>query len=132
MKLELKRRWFKKPCTQGELFIDGTFYCYTLEDEVREKKIPGVTAIPYGTYKVVIDYSTRFQKDMLHILNVPGFEGVRIHAGNTDKDTEGCILLGFVRLDGEIRQSRDAVVGLFNKVKDSKDEVILIISKEEI
>ena len=69
-------------CTIGELFIDGNFECYTLEDQVREVagvpvatwKVPGATAIPVGTYQVTIDLSQRFGKRMLHILNVPGFE----------------------------------------------------------
>lgn len=94
MKIEIKRKIFTDKSTIGEMFINGKFFCYTLEDKVREVKIQGETAIPKGTYDTIIDMSTRFKKLMPHILNVPNFSGIRIHAGNTNKDTEGCILLG--------------------------------------
>ena len=92
---------------------------YTLEDKFREQKgvpvcewkIPHETAIPCGTYPLIIDMSTRFKKLMPHILNVEGFDGIRIHAGNTAEDTEGCILLGWaLGPEGDaIRQSRLAM-----------------------
>lgn len=76
--------------------------CCTCEDEIRELpgvmagswKIPGATAIPEGRYRLVIDYSPKFSRDMPHVLDVPGFTGIRIHIGNYAKDTEGCLLLG--------------------------------------
>lgn len=95
MKLQVIRSHFLPECTIGNLYVNGDEFCYTLEDVVREgPKVPNLTAIPYGTYNVVLDQSTRFKRLMPHILNVPGFDGIRIHSGNTDKDTEGCILLG--------------------------------------
>ena len=94
MILELKRKIFTDDSTIGELSIDGKFVCYTLEDKVRDVKIKNVTAIPYGKYELAITFSNRFQQYMPLLLNVPGFEGVRIHSGNKSADTEGCILVG--------------------------------------
>ena len=83
----------------GLLALDGKPYSDTLEDEDRRLeaggiKIPKLTAIPRGLYEVVIDWSQRFQQPMMHVLNVPQFEGVRIHGGVDEDDTEGCILVG--------------------------------------
>lgn len=122
MKLRVERGAPGASSTIGKLYVDGVFFAYTLEDVDRQlesggKKIQGETAIPRGSYKVIIDFSNRFQKQMMHILNVPGFEGIRIHAGNTDKDTEGCILLGKVRSDNAVFNSREAVNALFDKVR---------------
>lgn len=90
--IEVKRFEFGTNYTIGKMYIDGIYECYTLEREVfPHSRKP---AIPAGTYEVVIDDSTRFKRPMPHILNVPGYEGIRIHKGNTDADTEGCILLG--------------------------------------
>ena len=90
------------PMTFGKLFSDGRFVCYTLEDEVREIdgqpvadwKIHGETAIPSGEYRITMEQSARFGPNTLTVNNVPGFVGVRMHAGNTVGDTEGCPLLG--------------------------------------
>jgi len=122
MKLRVERGAPGASSTIGKLYVDGVFFAYTLEDVDRQlesggKKIQGETAIPRGSYKVIIDFSNRFQKQMMHVLNVPGFEGIRIHAGNTDKDTEGCILLGKVRSDNAVFNSREAVNALFDKVR---------------
>jgi len=126
MKLRVERGLSGTSSTIGKLYVDGVFLAYTLEDIDRHledggKKINGETAIPRGSYKVIIDFSNRFQKQMMHVLNVPGFEGIRIHAGNTDKDTEGCILLGKVRSDNAVFNSREAVNALFEKVRAALD-----------
>lgn len=102
MKLTLTRFEFGTTYTIGKLHIDGRYIGFTLEDTYREKegvevaawKLRGITAIPKGTYKVILDYSNHFKKVLPHILDVPGYTGVRIHTGNKPEDTEGCILVG--------------------------------------
>jgi hypothetical protein len=94
MNLQLVRQHFSDISTIGDLLIDGEKFCDTLEDTCRRVKIDGKTAIPSGKYKVIIDFSNRFRRKMPLLLNVPNFSGVRIHNGNTDKDTQGCVLVG--------------------------------------
>lgn len=94
--------------TEGEMLLDGQPFCATLEDTVRPAgiKVPGETAIPAGRYKLIMSYSKRFKKIMPLLLNVPGFEGIRIHSGNTAKDSTGCILVGKYATPGVIKESR--------------------------
>ena len=103
--------------THGDLYIDGEWECFTLEDVVREEKIYGETAIPDGMYVITMEYSQRFGPDTLTINSVPNFTGVRIHAGNTEADTHGCPLVGQVRADASILQSKAALAALKPKVK---------------
>jgi hypothetical protein len=117
MKLLLKRITKTNNSTIGELYINGVFQCYTLEDKEREIKIKNETAIPKGTYKVIINRSNRFKIDLPLLLNVPNFEGVRIHSGNSNHDTEGCILVGQTRATDFIGNSRKAFKNLFDKMK---------------
>lgn len=91
--LEVRRFEFGTRYTIGKLYVGGVYQCFTLEREVT-KQPDRKPAIPSGLYDVVVDDSTRFKRPMPHILDVPGYEGIRIHKGNTDADTEGCILLG--------------------------------------
>ncbi len=116
---------FGSESTIGKLIVDDTFFCYTLEDKDRfletnpEGKVYGETAIPRGTYQIVIDYSKRFKRELPRLLFVPGFEGVRIHPGNTSEDTEGCILVGTSIVNEDfIGNSRVA----FNHLFDVMDE----------
>ena len=122
MKLTVKREILTGKSTGGRLYVDNVFECYTLEDVDRKvegggKKIKSETCIPRGRYKVVVDFSNRFQKMMPHLLNVPQFDGVRIHSGNTAADTEGCILVGNVRGENCVLDSRVAYNRLFAKIE---------------
>ena len=83
----------EKESTRGVVTVEGAYFCYSLEDKVRKVKIPGRTAIPAGRYRCIITYSNRFKKQMLLLVGVPGFEGIRPHGGNKIADTEGCPLL---------------------------------------
>lgn len=129
MKLDLIRKEFTTISTIGDLLIDGKFFCYTLEDAIRDKKIPNETAIPCGRYEVITNYSVRFKKVMPLILNVPGFTGVRIHAGNTKADTSGCVLLGNTRGEDFIGGSRHAMKAFMPKLQEGlkAGKVTLII-----
>lgn len=128
MLITVKRLYKGNNCIIGELLVDGIFECFTLEDLEREVKIKGETAIPKGTYKIIINESNRFKKQLPLLLNVPNFEGVRIHSGNTNHDTEGCILVGQSRNKNYIGQSRKAFDKLFKKMQKAKDITISIQS----
>lgn len=117
MLLEVKRQKSNDKCTIGRLYVNGVFQCYTLEDVVRPEKIKAQTAIPVGEYDVVITMSNRFKKLLPLLRNVPNFDGVRIHAGNTDSDTEGCILVGESAGQYSISGSRSAFDKLFAQMQ---------------
>jgi hypothetical protein len=127
MNLTLRRQPSGIDSTIGELSIDGAVECFTLEDVVREVpgkpvsewKVPKETAIPAGTYNVIINESARFKRPLPLLVNVPGFSGVRIHPGNTSEDTEGCILVGSQVNGDAIIESRKAFDALFEKLKDA-------------
>jgi hypothetical protein len=99
-----------------------------LEDAERKVKIKAETAIPKGSYKVIINESNRFKRLLPLLLNVPDFEGVRIHSGNSNHDTEGCILVGQTRNKNYIGQSRKAFDKLFKKMQAAKDITLTILS----
>jgi hypothetical protein len=134
MKLDLIRKEFTEISTIGDLLIDGIFYCYTLEDMYREKKIKGVTAIPYGKYEVIINFSNRFQKPMPLLLNVKGFDGIRIHSLNTSDQTEGCIVVGFVKSKDFIADSKSAFNQFMPKLRTGlkQGKVFIEITREPI
>ena len=118
MKLRLIRDTFTEKSTIGKLYVNGVDYCLTLEDKDRQIEAGGIkrqgeTCIPRGTYEIIVDFSNRFQVRMPLLLNVPQFTGVRIHPGNTDKDTEGCILVGKTPGEDFIGDSRTAYNSLF-------------------
>ena len=109
MMLELNRIAKKTLYTIGRLFVDGKYFCDTLEDRCRdldkEKKVMNETAIPEGTYEVIVNVSARFKRKLPLLLDVPHFSGIRIHRGNTDKDTSGCILVGENKQPGRVINS---------------------------
>jgi hypothetical protein len=139
LELILRRRPSTTKCTIGEIYKeDGEFVCFSLEDVVREMphvpvsqwKIPGETAIPQGRYRITVTHSDRFGKALPLLNMVPGFGGIRIHPGNTNADTSGCILPGnFVNNDGEsISDSRGAFAklnGIIDEALQAGDDVYI-------
>lgn len=125
MKIDLRRIHKDAEFTIGELSVDGQKLCFTLEDAVREKpgkpvkewKVQNKTAIPAGVYKVIISTSAHFKRPLPLLLDVPGFEGIRIHPGNKSADTEGCLLVGTTWGGGDwITNSRPAFNALYAKI----------------
>ena len=130
MKLTLKRIALRPSYTIGKLYIDDAYFCDTLEDTVRdtnksgkfdngEQKIKGKTAIPYGTYEIKWTYSPRFKKYTPQLMNVPSFEGIRVHAGNTSADTEGCLILGENKQVGKVLNSRATINKFYPIIKEA-------------
>ncbi|MCW3102337.1 MAG: hypothetical protein JWO09_777 [Bacteroidetes bacterium] len=119
MNLKLIRKYPAADCVIGELYVDNIFECYTCEDIERPEKIHGVTAIPRGIYEVVVTFSDRFKRQLPLLLNVPGYEGIRIHPGNTAADTEGCILPGKGKTESSVTQSVVAFNALFSKIESA-------------
>ena len=128
MKLTLKRIALKPTYTIGKLYIDDNYFCDTLEDTVRdinkdgkfnngEKKIKGKTAIPYGTYEIKWTYSPRFKRYTPQLMNVPSFEGIRIHSGNSSDHTEGCLLLGENKKVGMVLNSKATIAKFYPIIK---------------
>jgi hypothetical protein len=144
----LLQRWRRPGATPGDLQVDGAFECYTLEDPIRERpgvpvaewKLHGRSAIPAGRYRITLEHSPRFGPNTLTVNGVPGFAGVRIHAGNDVDDTEGCPLVGDGLEAGDTRirggTSRPALNRLKAKVRqairDRGEEVWLEIRNPEV
>lgn len=126
MKLSVVREHGTKNYTHGKLYINGVYFCDTLEDEERDVKIPRETAIPCGIYKVIINMSNRFKKLMPLLLAVPNFEGVRIHNGNTKDHTEGCILVGKKLKEGFVGNSKSTFKDFMFRIQGVKDITIEI------
>ncbi len=142
MELQLTRQVKTNRSTIGELKINGVFECFVLEDrdrglkqtmpisELTELKVRTRTAIPAGRYEIVVSFSQRFQKMLPLLLNVPAFEGIRIHPGNTDADTEGCLLPGRNKMPDMVTNSRVAFKALFDKIQSAmrKEKVFITIA----
>lgn len=130
MLLELLRRSYTDNATEGDLYIDGEFFCYTLEDTVREgPKVYGKTAIPEGRYRVTVTYSPKFKRRLPLLHDVPNYTGIRMHRGNSAKDTLGCPLVGddptTLRDNwvGESRPAEERLTALLEATLDSGEEV---------
>lgn len=155
MKILIERTWKKEEYTIGKLYVDGTFFSNTLEDkdrgltstmpleEIKKIKKAGITAIPTGTYNVRMDIvSPKYSKKdwfiknchgakMPRLENVPGYEGVLMHSGNTAADTDGCILIGKNDVKGKVTKSKEYFLQLYNMIYAaySKSEKISITIK---
>jgi hypothetical protein len=118
MEIRVIREHFTPACTIGRLLIDGRFECFTLEDGIRRRKVAGATAIPVGSYPVTVTHSPRFRRRLPLLANVPRFDGIRIHPGNSSADTAGCILVGKTWNSGSDRigASRMAFDALLPKI----------------
>ncbi len=144
MELRVDRRWPKETYTIGRLFIDGALFCNTLEDrdrglhqtdsleQIRSLKMPGETAIPRGVYTVAMNtlspkyaavpwYKSLCGGKMPRLLDVPGFDGILIHPGNTALDTLGCILVGRNTAAGKLTESKATFAKLYKRMRDAAD-----------
>ncbi len=145
MELIVDRKWKKQSYTISNIIIDNKVFCQVLEDtdrglddsmslaKIRELKKPSITAIPRGTYEVTLDvYSPKFGSKSFYkevcngkvprLLNVKGFDGVLIHAGNTDKDSAGCLLVGMNLEKGKVLKSQETFRELYKLLKDVHDK----------
>lgn len=148
MEIKLKRIALRSTYTIGKLYIDGEYFCDTLEDTVRdlnkngkfdngEKKIYGQTAIPYGKYKVTLNvvsprlknrsWAKPYGGKLPRLLNVPSFDGILIHPGSSSKDTKGCILVGRNTIVGKLTNTLNVFHSFMSKVKGQKDLTIEIV-----
>lgn len=136
MKLLLEREPSTEKFTRGKLYLlnpkikeQGAklFICHTLEDVQRDVKIAGKTAIPWGVYKVIITMSNRFKRKLPLLLDVPNFEGVRIHGGNTEQNTEGCILVAARKTEIGIAGCEPVLKSIINLIETSVTPVTLEI-----
>ena len=126
----------------GKLYIDGKYFCDTLEDvdrglddamdeqAIKKLKVKGKTAIPTGIYQVLLTYSPKYKRIMPLINNVKGYSGIRIHSGNTDKDTEGCLLVGKNKEVGKVLESRITYNALFKRLQQAKGKIIIDIQRK--
>ena len=141
MDLKLIRSVFNSKSTLGKLYLNGDFFAYTCEDTVRDlngncsKKIKNETAIDAGRYEVVLTFSNRFQKYLPLLLNVPCFDAIRMHGGNTAADSEGCILIGAEGdMQGRIWNCASKVASLVAAMKEveKKEKIFITIEKAKL
>nr|DAS84654.1 MAG TPA: hypothetical protein [Caudoviricetes sp.] len=131
LNLKLERKWKKERYTIGNLYVNGVFFSNVLEDtvrglrqdmtpeEIQKIKIHGQTAIPSGRYEIRVTLSARFRRQLPILLNVPGYAGVRIHPGNNDANTEGCLLPGKNDRVGQVSNSRATMAALQKQIEEA-------------
>lgn len=137
MRIKSIRHWFTTKSTTSVIKVNETYFGFCLEDVARPDgvKIPGETCIQPGTYNVTITESERFKRLMPLLNDVPMFKGVRVHWGNSDKDTEGCPIVGYERLPDRVYMSVKAFTDLFyliQKALDAGEEVTWEITNEPL
>ena len=140
--LTLIRKWKKADYTIGQLYAGGRLICNTIEDadrglhmymsltEIKKRKIASETAIPVGTYKLNVSPSPKFGRRLIEVLNVPGYSGIRIHKGNTAKDSAGCILPGMNTEKGKVTNStkyEELLTSMVDSAINNGEEVYLTI-----
>ena len=138
MEIKIKRIARMEDYTIGRMYIDGAYFCDTLEDadrgmkqdmplpELKDIKVAGRTAIPTGKYCVYLTRSPKFGKVLPLIYDVPAFTGIRIHSGNTDEDTQGCILVGENKIVGRVINSRQTMDKLMD-ILDGQESITIEI-----
>jgi len=129
--INIKRLYFKDTYTIGKCTVDGEYICDTIEDTVRvlnskEDKVYGETAIPAGTYNADIYFSKKFGYKVVRLFDVPYFEGIYVHKGNTAKDSLGCIILGYNDKKGWVSRPTIALNKLIKAVEGA-DKIIVTI-----
>lgn len=139
LQLLITRNWRKADYTIGKLYVNGKQLCNSLEDtdrrlfqgqplsEILKIKIKGQTAIPTGTYRLRVSESPKFKRELIEVVDVPGFSGIRIHRGNTNADTEGCILPGLNNATGRVNDSTRFEQELTKLVKADPDAYLTIV-----
>lgn len=142
MRITLIRIANKPTYCIGKLYVDGKYFCDTIEDtdrglsdemdekEILKKKVKGETAIPTGIYHVYLTYSPKYKKQMPLIDNIKGYSGIRIHSGNTSKDTEGCLIVGKNTKVGMVTESRKMYNALFRMLVATDSKIIIDIQRK--
>lgn len=138
MEIRIKRLYKKDEYTIGKMYIDGVYFCDTVEDrdhgltsnmtldEIKKCKVYGKTAIPTGRYKIELQYSQKFKKILPLLISVLGFLGIYIHSGNTAEDSLGCIIVGENKIKGHVINSRATMERLMAKLR-CKTEIYITI-----
>lgn len=128
MKIKVDRIYKGESYTIGKMYLNGEYFCDTLEDAIRPVKIPNETAIPAGIYKVEVTYSPRFKRNLPLLVDVPNYTGIRIHNGSNKDHTSGCILVGFNTSKGKLTDSRKTSDKLTNLLKSLSEPIEIEIS----